>query len=184
MKKILKLVLLTTMQMFLCGATYPYENSQKIKIVGLTGMRPFIATAHFSLKKDQKEYSGQFEITSEKRSLWKHSWGITEDDFENIIEFEYIKPKTMSVWVKNIFQEDTYGVKIMIRKISKNDIDEEVLKEATKKYKITPQEIIREIESDESPLIINYRAEWREDLIWIVYIKSLDAFICYRRGID
>jgi hypothetical protein len=32
-------------------------------------------------------------------------------------------------------------------------------------------------------VVLSYRAEWREDLILLVYVPSVRGFVCYQRGL-
>jgi hypothetical protein len=49
-------------------------------------------------------------------------------------------------------------------------------------YHITPANLRENILSQKTNSLLAYRAEWREDLMLLVYVPSLGKFVCYQRG--
>lgn len=184
MKNTHKVFLIATLAFFCSNlSVFAETRSKEIKIIGLSYFPNLVSKCSYSLKKNKDGYLGQFIITMDKKVLWNHDWVTNMRDFDNLLENEPTQPKHLQSWVKGIFRAH-YGVKILIQKISKEDIDDSAIEYSAKTYKVSTQNIMDEILSDEYPLVVSYRAEWREDMMNIVYLKSIKKFICFKRGID
>jgi ABC-type bacteriocin/lantibiotic exporter with double-glycine peptidase domain len=90
---------------------------------------------------------------------------------------------TITTWVSNAFNEKyNYSFLSEKRKIKKSEIDAEQIDYAAKLNKISANKLKAEILAQKVNRIFTYRAEWREDLMQIVYIPSLKKFVCFTRG--
>ena len=86
-------------------------------------------------------------------------------------------------WVKGLFSNKYgYGAEVERIKLKLSDLDDEQITYAAKLAKITPARLKGEILSQKENMVVSYRAEWREDLMSLVYVPSLKRFICYHRG--
>ncbi len=93
------------------------------------------------------------------------------------------KKVTLADWVRRFFSGKlNYGAQIERTKIKTEDIDAEQLDYAAKLAGVNSRGLETEILSQKINVVVSYRAEWREDLMAIVYVPSLKKFVCHSRG--
>ena len=141
----------------------------------------------YQIKRWEKDYEGGLKIVSAQgRVLWEHEYPMAKDDLHELLSAEGDvtgKKVTLADWVRRFFSEQlNYGARIERIKIKTEDIDAEQLDHAAKLAGISARSLETEILSQETNTVVSYRAEWREDLMMIVYIPSLKKFVCHSRG--
>ena len=155
--------------------------SEKVKLLEINGLKMNVS---YRLNRYDDIYRGALTIRKNKQVIWMHVWEMTHQDFSSMLELENEGRKNdlnFKSWVKNIFDAD-FGIKFFDSKILKKDLQVARIEEASIQNKITSQNLAQEILSEDHPVIVQYRAEWREDLLFLVYVKSLQQFVCYSRG--
>lgn len=142
----------------------------------------------YEITKMEDHYKGSLVITSATgQPLWEHEWGMTIGDLEELIETEgdvTNKKINLESWVTNFFGgELNYGARLKGEKLKASELgDEERLTPAAKYYRVSVDSLKQSILSQKVNSLISYRAEWREDLILLVYVPSVGKFVCYKRG--
>jgi len=141
----------------------------------------------YQIKRWENDYEGALRIVSAKGSvLWEHEYPIGKGDLNELLSTEGDatgRKVILTDWVKKFFiGELNYGAAIERIKIKAEDIDNEQIDYAAKLASVSPRKLKREIISQRSNTVVFYRAEWREDLMMIVYVPSLRKFVCYSRG--
>lgn len=142
----------------------------------------------YEVTKGKDDYEGSLVITSATRQiLWEHHWGMSNGDLSELIETEggvTNKKINLESWVTKFFEgELNYGAKFEKRKLKASELSDENQFEAFAKYfGVTVASVKESILSQNVNLLISYRAEWREDLILLVYVPSVRKFVCYQRG--
>lgn len=140
------------------------------------------------IKEFEDHFEGSLVITSaERRTLWEHAWGMSKSDLSELIETEGAvtnKKITLESWVEKFFAGGlNYGAKFESRKLKASELrDEEQLTDSAKYYRVSVASIKKSILSQQTNSLLSYRAEWREDLILLVYVPSIRKFVCYQRG--
>ena len=144
----------------------------------------------YQIKPWKNDYEGSLVITSAKgKTLWEDGWLMVKDDLEELIETEgAVTGKKVDVksWVDKFLRGDLhYGLNHESRKLKASELqDREILAVFAKYYHITPANLRENILSQKTNSLLAYRAEWREDLMLLVYVPSLGKFVCYQRGYD
>jgi hypothetical protein len=142
----------------------------------------------YQIKRWKNDYEASFYIDSAKgKDLWSDQWLMVKGDLEELIETEGEvtgKKLDLKSWVNRFLSgELNYGLKFESRKLKESElVDPEVLQTFAKFYRVTPDDLRSNILSQKTNLLLAYRAEWREDLMLLVYVPSLRKFICYQRG--
>ena len=142
----------------------------------------------YEIKRWKDNYEGTLLVTSAKgRDLWADKWLMIKGDLEELIETEGEvtgKKVDMKSWVDRFFSGDlNYGMHYERRKLEASEItDTEMLATFAKHYRVTPESLKESILSQQTNSLLAYRAEWREDLMLLVYVPSINKFICYQRG--
>ena len=145
----------------------------------------------YEIKRWKNDYEGALVITSAKgRTLWEDGWLMVKDDLEELIETEgFVTNKKVvdrESWVnKFLGGELNYGMKYERRKLKAEELNNsELIAIFAKYYRVTPESLKKSILSQKTNSLLAYRAEWREDLMLLVYAPSIGKFICYQRGYD
>ena len=142
----------------------------------------------YEIKRWKNDYEGSLVITSAKgQTLWADQWLMVKGDLEELIETEGEvtgKKVDLKSWVARFFSGGlNYGAKFERRKLKDSELqDTEQLAAFAKHFHVSPANLKKSILSQETNSLLSYRAEWREDLILLVYVPSLRSFICYQRG--
>jgi hypothetical protein len=142
----------------------------------------------YEIKPWEKDYEGSLVITSAQgQTLWEHQWPMAKGDLEELIETEggvTGKKVDLKSWVERWFGGGlNYGARLEQEKLKVSDlVDEEQLAASAKHFGVTTANIKKSILSQKTNVLFSYRAEWREDLILLVYVPSVRAFVCYKRG--
>lgn len=142
----------------------------------------------YEVTKVKDHYEGSLVITSATRQmLWEDRWGMSNGDLSELIETEgdvTNKKINLESWVTKFFGgELNYGAKFDKRKLNASELrDEEQLEAFAKYFGVTVASLKESILSQNINLLMSYRAEWREDLILLVYVPSVRKFVCYQRG--
>ena len=142
----------------------------------------------YEIKPWEKDYEGSLVITSAQgQTLWKHQWPMAKGDLEELIETEggvTGKKVDLQSWVERFFGVGlNYGGRFTQEKLKTTDLrDEEQLEAFAKHRRVTAANLKKSILSQKTNLVFSYRAEWREDLIMLVYVPSVRSFVCYQRG--
>jgi hypothetical protein len=136
----------------------------------------------YEIKGWETEYEGLFRITSaEGKVLWEHQYLMMKRDLVNWLGV--MGDISIEDWMKGFFSDKYgYGAKAERVKLKSSDFDDEQIAYAAKLAKISPAKLKGEILSQKENIVVSYRAEWREDLMSLVYVPSLKRFICYHRG--
>ena len=130
----------------------------------------------------ENDFEGQLKITSaEGRTLWEDNFPMGSNDlaeFLTLLGYDSIRE-----WVKNVFnKKQNYSFQTEALKIRARDIEDDQLAYASKVFKFSERRIKKEILHQRINRRYSYRAEWREDLMRLVYVPSIKRFICYSRG--
>lgn len=141
----------------------------------------------YEIRELKNYYEGSLIITSAGgQVLWEHRWGMDKDDLKELIETEgnVTKQKlNLESWVAKFFAGGlNYGADIETGKLKSSDLSEEQLAVGAKYYGVSVASIRKSILSQKSNRLLSYRAEWREDLLLLVYVPSIKKFLCYQRG--
>jgi hypothetical protein len=157
--------------------------------------RPIISEARIDVDGDGKpdhlsyeirywktEYEGLVRITSAgDKILWEHQYLMMKHDLDNWLGVA--GDISIPDWVEGFFTNKYgYGTKAEHAKLKPADLDDAQIVYAAKLAKTTPNKLREEILSQEENILFSYRAEWREDLMALVYVPSLGRFVCYHRG--
>lgn len=90
---------------------------------------------------------------------------------------------SVNVWVYNVFKKEAdYSFVADSKKLKAAELSDDQINYAANNYGMQPQKLRAEILAQKTNHIYTYRAEWREDLMQIVYVPSLKKFVCYSRG--
>lgn len=141
----------------------------------------------YEVKPWEKDYEGALIITSARgETLWEDHWPMAKDDLEELIETEggvTGKKVDLNIWVAKFFSgELNYGARFERKKLKESDLWDEYLTNFAKHYRLAKANLKKSILSQKTNLLFSYRAEWREDLMQLVYVPSIRKFICYQRG--
>lgn len=132
-------------------------------------------------------YKGLLKITSAKgKVLWEDNFPMDAGDLAEwlgVMDDTEKHEVTVTDWVNNAFNKKyNYAFEAENRKIEKLEIDDTQIEYAAKLNKISARKLKTEILAQKTNKIFTYRAEWREDLMQIVYVPSLRKFVCFARG--
>lgn len=142
----------------------------------------------YQIKRWKNDFEGSLVITSAKgRTLWEDQWVMVKGDLEELIETEGAvtgKKVDLKSWVDRFLRGDlNYGLKLESRKLKASELqDTELIAVFAKYYRVAPASLRNNILSQKTNSLLAYRAEWREDLMLLVYVPSLGKFVCYQRG--
>jgi hypothetical protein len=142
----------------------------------------------YEVKPWRTDYEGALIITSANgKTLWEDHWPMAKDDLEELIETEGAvtgKKVDLKSWVEKFFEGGlNYGARFEREKLKASDVShDELLAGFAKHYGVTIAALKKSILSQKTNLVFSYRAEWREDLIVLVYVPSVCGFVCYQRG--
>lgn len=141
----------------------------------------------YQIKPFKDFYEGLLKITSATgKILWEDNFPMSKSDLSewlNTMGDVDNEEIDISKWVKNAFNNKyNYAFETENRKIKKREIDETQIEYAAKLNKISAGKLKAEILAQKTNRIFSYRAEWREDLMQIVYVPSLKKFVCFARG--
>ncbi|MGB7203016.1 MAG: hypothetical protein WBD16_12250 [Pyrinomonadaceae bacterium] len=163
----------------LLDAKYPLTAETRVDVNG-DGLNDHIT---YRVQRWQSDFEGRLTIKSSKgKELWDHEFFMGSNDLAKFL-VEVLEYKNSTEWVNNVFAKDApYSFKAETVKLKANDIDDENLKYASKIHKTSAKRLKDEVLRQKKNRIYSYRAEWREDLLNLVYIPSLKYFICYSRG--
>ena len=141
----------------------------------------------YELKKVEEHYEGSLLITSATgKTLWEHEWGMRSSDLSELVQTEgevTNKKVNLDSWVTKFFSgELNYGAKFEKRKLKASELWEEPVAAFEKYYGVSAASMKKSILDQKVNLVFSYRAEWREDLLELVYVPSIGKFVCYQRG--
>ncbi len=142
----------------------------------------------YEIKPWNTDYEGALIITSAQgKTLWEDHWPMGKGDLEELIETEGDvtgKKVDLKSWVERFFEGGlNYGGRLERQKLKASDLsNEEFLAGFAKHYGVSTASLKKSILSQKTNLLFSYRAEWREDLILLVYVPSVRGFVCYQRG--
>jgi hypothetical protein len=141
----------------------------------------------YQIKRWQDDYEGALIITSAKgKVLWEHHWPMAKGDVGNLLatEEDITRQKvSLENWVRRFFNGNLYyGAKFQQIKLKASDLDSEQINYAAKLARVSSRKLRRDILSQRVNTVFEYRAEWREDLMSLVYVPPLKKFVCYHRG--
>jgi len=188
-----KLYLFTICSLFLCifQPLFSSTKFQDIKFSGFSGKKNLECRVKYSLNRKKDKFLGTFVIREKNNLLWTHEWQMDPGDLYSIQEFDSAlsheaKKKPIGLnppesWADKIFTSH-YGVQISIQKVVTTDIDEEILKDGAAYNNIDYEKLKTSILASDFSIVVSYRAEWREDLINLVYVESMNKFVCFSRG--
>jgi hypothetical protein len=120
--------------------------------------------------------------------LWEHRWAMTHHDFIDdllVQEADTSSGGLLSVddLVKRFFDGSlTYGATLERRKLEASDLDDSQIAFAAKQLRTTVSRLRQDILSQEANTVFSYRAEWREDLLQLVYVPAVRRFVVFARG--
>jgi hypothetical protein len=136
----------------------------------------------YEIRAWKTEYEGLIRITSTgDKILWEHQYLMMKHDLVNWLGV--VGDISNTDWVQGFFANKYgYGAKAEHGKLKPVDFDDAQIVYAAKLAKTTPNKLREEILSQKENILFSYRAEWREDLMSLVYVPSLGRFICYHRG--
>lgn len=172
----------------LCFAQTPFTNLSSVYFQDVDGDgKPDKFT--YQVKNWENDYEGAIKIVSASgRVLWEHEYPMVKGDFNELLSTESDvsgRKVTFAGWVKQFFSRKlNYGAEVERIKIKAKDIDDEQINYAAELAKVNAQTLKKELLSQRINTVVSYRAEWREDLMMIVYVPSLKKFVCYSRGYD
>lgn len=158
---------------------YPLTSEASIDVDG-DGKKDKVI---YSIKPWEDDFEGFLKIISARgNTLWEHSFYMSKNDMGKFL-VEVLEYDSINEWVKSVFiAKKPYSFEAEKIKLEKKEINNEQLNYAAKVGKFSADAIRKEILSISVNRIFSYRAEWREDLMLIVYVPSLRKFICYSRG--
>lgn len=136
----------------------------------------------YEVKRWETEYEGLLKIVSAKgRVLWEHHFLMLRKDVFG--DPNWLGGRGLENHVKYFFAKGSlYGSEVEHIKLKASDFDPDQITYAAKLAGITLSKLRRDILSQRINTVFEYRAEWREDLMSIVYVPSLRKFVCYHRG--
>lgn len=119
----------------------------------------------------------QFHITivsPNHETIWDDTYSSKDEDYNGLFKHFETPFLTPAVYVKKFFSKEFNGIEK--RKISKEEVDEDLLKKIIKdmKSKVTVKEVENEILTGKHT-VVSYRGDWAEDLRQAVYSKKLHS---------
>ena len=120
--------------------------------------------------------------------FWDHRWTMTRHDFIDdllVQEGDISSRGTLSVedWVRRFFGGSlNYGATLERQKLEASDVDDAQIAFAAKQLRTTVSRLRQDILSQETNTVFSYRAEWREDLVQLVYVPAVRRFVVFARG--
>lgn len=168
-----------TLKAKLFDAKFPLTNQTLVDVDG-DGRNDKI---FYRVQPWRDDFEGRLTITSaNKRELWNHEFFMSSRDLTKFLT-EVLDYENVETWVSSVFKEKApYAFKAENKKLKTDVLDEEQLKHAAKIHKISFDSLKSEILDQPTNHVFSYRAEWREDLMLLVYVPSLKAFVCFSRG--
>lgn len=163
----------------LLEASYPLTNEAWIDVNG-DGSRDHV---YYRVQRWKDDFEGLLRISSANGAeLWSHEFFMRANDLAKFLA-EVLHYDNVSDWVKSVFDKNAdYSFDSKRRKLKPSELDEDQLRQAAKLHKKSFPKLRLEILAQETNLIFSYRAEWREDLVVLVYVPSLKQFVCFSRG--
>jgi hypothetical protein len=136
----------------------------------------------YEIRAWETEYEGLFRIiSSEGKVLWEHQYLMMKRDLVNWLGV--VGNISTEDWVRGFCSNKYgYGAEVKRIKLKSSDLDDEQIAYAAELVEISPAKLKGEILSQKENRVVLYRAEWREDLMSLVYVPSLKRFVCYHRG--
>ena len=141
----------------------------------------------YRIQQWEEDFEGSFTITSaDGKVLWEHLFPMVTRDLFGLAYTEgevTSREITIEDWVRHFFDGTLhYGAKIERVELRADDLHDDQIEFAAKKTGVDPSRLREIILSEPENLVFRYRAEWREDLMQIVYVRELGRFICFSRG--
>lgn len=160
-------------------ANYPLKNETQIDIDG-DGKKDKIL---YRVQPWESDFEGLVEITNAKgKIIWEHEFFMSSDDLYKFLT-EVLYYGSVTDWVNSVFnKKKNYSFRVGNVKIKESEIDSEQLTHAAKVFKFSAEKVKAEILAQKTNRVFAYRAEWREDLMKIVYVPSIKRFVCFSRG--
>ena len=137
----------------------------------------------YQIKPWKEDFEGLLKISSAQgKVIWEHEFFMGSNDLAKFL-VEVLGYSSVSDWVNSVFNgKGNYAFLAEKIKIKSSEIDSEQLDYAAKLYNFSARNVKKEILFQKKNQIFSYRAEWREDLMMLVYVPSLKRFVCYSRG--
>lgn len=163
----------------LLQANYPLTSSTRIDVDGDN----VADTITYGVKRWEDDFEGRLTIISSKgKELWDHEFFMASRDLAKFLA-EVLEYENSSQWVASVFTVGApYRFEFERIKIKADAIGDEQIEHAAKIHKTSATKLKKEILNQKVNRTFSYRAEWREDLMLLVYIPSLKYFVCYSRG--
>lgn len=163
----------------LLGADFPLKSETMLDVDG-DGKPDKIL---YQIKPWQQDFEGLLKITSaDEQVLWEHEFFMSSRDLAKFL-VEVLEYESVTQWVKSVFEKQApYSFKADTRKLKPAELSDNQINHAAKLYSLEPKKLKSEILMQKTNRIYTYRAEWREDLMQIVFIPSLKKFVCFSRG--
>ena len=137
----------------------------------------------YRIQRWKDDFEGLLTITNEKQKvLWEHEFFMGANDLAKFLD-EVLGYDSVKVWVSSVFNNKAdYSFRSEKLKIKEEEIDEKQLEHSAKIHNMSGKKLRAEILSSRTNRVFTYRAEWREDLMKLVYVPSLQEFVCFSRG--
>jgi hypothetical protein len=163
----------------LLTADYPLKSEASVDVDG--DQKP--DRILYQIKPSEDDFEGLLKITSANGEiLWEHEFFMSSRDLVKFL-VEVLDYDSVTLWVNSVFKKEAdYSFKALSKKLDSAELEESRIEHAAEIYQIEPQKLKTEILSQKINRIYAYRAEWREDLLQIVYVPSLKKFVCFSRG--
>jgi hypothetical protein len=163
----------------LLAANYPLKNETTFD-VDEDGKKDKIL---YRVQPWEKDFEGLLQITNAKGNvIWEHEFFMAKRDLVKFLT-EVLEYDSITKWVDSVFNEkNNYSFRVERIKIKESDISSEQLNHAAKIFKFSADKVKSEILAQRTNKVFTYRAEWREDLMQIVYVSSIKRFVCFSRG--
>ena len=137
-----------------------------------------------------KEYiTSSLSIKTENNQIyWFHEWQMHRSDLYDDIfttsgELTERGELTLEEWLSGFFEcKLDYTSCIYKAKLKREDIVYDFVKYSAKKEKLTTKQLMALIINNKEHVIFHYRATWREDLLELVFVPTLNKFIHFGMG--
>lgn len=142
-----------------------------------------IDNLYYRIRVWEGDFEGQLKITgTNRRVLWDHEFFMSKNDLAKFLA-EVLEYENVTRWIENVFNENApYAFSYEQTKLKASELHETQIDYAATLHKTPSKKLRDEILAQPTNHVFSYRAEWREDLIQIVYVPSLKQFVCYSRG--
>lgn len=156
-----------------------WSSTYKLDVDG-DGMKE---TFSYFMKKNKDNFDVNLTVTTTaKKTLWEHQYSMRKHDLVSDL-LGYEGNISVAQWVEKFFKPSlTYGAKFERVSIKKEEISLEFLKFYSKQLKVSAKKLEKLILMQNKPLQFYYRAQWREDLLILVYIPQLKKFVHFSAG--